>query len=135
LINIGSPDEAADWAHHLREYWQSREPIPHFCEPVDVEVRPANPAAGRPDSENAIITIDAAAGLGTKTAAGIEFARCLLRLANLPNFALDRLSRYEATLWRQVGRILLHSTGLIGANHKKGSGVFVPLIIQILAIQ
>jgi hypothetical protein len=29
-----------------------------------------------------------------------------LRLANLPNFALDRLSRYEATLCRQVGRIL-----------------------------
>jgi hypothetical protein len=26
--------------------------------------------------------------------------------ANLPNFALDRLSRYEATLWRQLGRIL-----------------------------
>ena len=36
----------------------------------------------------------------------IEFARCFLRLANLPNFAFDRLSRYEATLWRQVGRIL-----------------------------
>jgi hypothetical protein len=36
----------------------------------------------------------------------IEFARCFLRLANLPNFALDRLSRYEATLWRQTGRIL-----------------------------
>ena len=35
-----------------------------------------------------------------------EFARCFLRLANLPNFALDRLSRYEATLWRQVGRML-----------------------------
>jgi hypothetical protein len=29
-----------------------------------------------------------------------------LRLANLPNFALDRLSRYEAILWRQVGQIL-----------------------------
>jgi hypothetical protein len=29
-----------------------------------------------------------------------------LRLANQPNFALDRLSRYEATLWRQAGRIL-----------------------------
>ena len=25
---------------------------------------------------------------------------------NLSNFALDRLSRYEATLWRQAGRIL-----------------------------
>jgi hypothetical protein len=35
-----------------------------------------------------------------------EFARCYLRLANLPNYALDRLSRYEATLWRQVGQIL-----------------------------
>jgi hypothetical protein len=36
----------------------------------------------------------------------IEFARCFLRLANLSNYALDRLSRYEATLWRQAGRIL-----------------------------
>ena len=39
-------------------------------------------------------------------APNVEFARCFLRLANLPNFALDRLSRYEATLWRQAGRIL-----------------------------
>jgi hypothetical protein len=30
----------------------------------------------------------------------IEFAHCFLRLANPPNFALDRLSRYEANLWR-----------------------------------
>jgi hypothetical protein len=36
----------------------------------------------------------------------VELARCFLRLANLPNLALDRLSRYEATLWRQAGRIL-----------------------------
>ena len=36
----------------------------------------------------------------------VEVARCFLRLANLPNYALDRLSRYEAILWRQVGRIL-----------------------------
>jgi len=32
--------------------------------------------------------------------------RCFLRLANLPNFALDRLSRYEAILWRQANQIL-----------------------------
>ena len=37
---------------------------------------------------------------------GIEFARCFLRLANLPSYPLDRLSRYEATLWRQAGQIL-----------------------------
>jgi hypothetical protein len=36
----------------------------------------------------------------------VELARCFLRLANLPNFALDRLSRYEATLWCQARRIL-----------------------------
>ena len=36
----------------------------------------------------------------------VELARCYLRLANLPNFALDRLSRYEAILWRQAGQIL-----------------------------
>jgi hypothetical protein len=36
----------------------------------------------------------------------VELSRCFLRLANLPNFALDRLSRYEATLWRQAGQIL-----------------------------
>jgi hypothetical protein len=36
-----------------------------------------------------------------------SLAQCFLRLANLSNFALDRLSRYEATLWRQAGRILL----------------------------
>jgi hypothetical protein len=35
-----------------------------------------------------------------------ELARCFLRLAHLPSGALDRLSRYEATLWRQVGQIL-----------------------------
>jgi hypothetical protein len=35
-----------------------------------------------------------------------ELTRCYLQLANLPNFALDRLSRYEATLWRQVGQLL-----------------------------
>jgi glycine/D-amino acid oxidase-like deaminating enzyme len=36
----------------------------------------------------------------------VEFGGCFLRLANLPNFAFDRLSRYEATLWRQTGQIL-----------------------------
>jgi len=35
-----------------------------------------------------------------------DLARCFLRLANLPSYPLDRLSRYEATLWRQAGRIL-----------------------------
>lgn len=36
-----------------------------------------------------------------------DLARCFLRLASLPSYALDRLSRYEATLWRQVRQVLL----------------------------
>ena len=30
-----------------------------------------------------------------------DLARCFLRLANLPNFTLDRLGRYETALWRK----------------------------------
>lgn len=40
------------------------------------------------------------------TGVGVELARSFLRLANLPSFALDRLSRYETALWRQAGQIL-----------------------------
>ena len=35
-----------------------------------------------------------------------HLAQCFLRLANLPSFPLDRLSRYEYALWRQVAQIL-----------------------------
>jgi hypothetical protein len=35
-----------------------------------------------------------------------DLTRCFLRLANLPSYPLDRLSRYEAILWRQAGQIL-----------------------------
>src|SRR3954452_3463277 len=35
-----------------------------------------------------------------------DLARCFLRLAHFPGYALDRLSRYEAILWRQTGQIL-----------------------------
>ena len=35
-----------------------------------------------------------------------DIADCFLRLANLPTFALDRLSRYEHTLWRQARQLV-----------------------------
>jgi hypothetical protein len=41
-----------------------------------------------------------------QVAPDVQLARCFLRLCNLPNYALDRLSRYEATLWRQAAQIL-----------------------------
>jgi hypothetical protein len=36
-----------------------------------------------------------------------DLTRSFVRLANLPTYPLDRLSRYEATLWRQACQILL----------------------------
>ena len=42
-----------------------------------------------------------------------------LRLVNLPNFALDHLSRYEAMLWRQVAQILFALDALDRANHRR----------------
>ena len=57
--------------------------------------------------ENLIETNQAPpASIQTEVVPDIELARCFLRLCNLPNYALDRLSRYEATLWRQAGQIL-----------------------------
>jgi hypothetical protein len=41
-----------------------------------------------------------------QAAPDVELARYFLRLCNLPNYALDRLSRYEAALWRQPGQVL-----------------------------
>jgi hypothetical protein len=35
-----------------------------------------------------------------------DLIRAFVRLSNLPTYPLDRLSRYEATLWRQACQIL-----------------------------
>jgi hypothetical protein len=35
-----------------------------------------------------------------------DLTRAFVRLSNLPTYPLDRLSRYEATLWRQASQIL-----------------------------
>jgi hypothetical protein len=85
-------------AAHLRDYRQNRPLLPGSRDVIHAVFR-------RPDSGNA----DAASHdtYGKKgDASALEFARCFLRLANLPNFALDRLSRYETNLWRQATRIL-----------------------------
>ena len=56
----------------------------------------------------------------------VEFARCFLRLANLPNCALDRLSRYEVTLWRQL-RQTLHSLDALDRRKPQERGRRFPI--------
>jgi hypothetical protein len=94
-------------AEHLRRYRPVRQLLPHsrnliHAAGVECERRDAPKVSlngkGNPEIlPGFAITSDSPA---------IEFARCFLRLANLPNFALDRLRRYEATLWRQADQIL-----------------------------
>jgi hypothetical protein len=82
-------------AEQLRGYRQNRQVLP------DSDVIHA--VFRRTDSDTAS---------NNSIAPAVEFARCFLRTANLPNFAIDRLSRYEAALWRQAGRILLSLNAL-----------------------
>jgi hypothetical protein len=92
-------------AEHLRGYRQARQPLPHQGIIATV--------FGQADLDSHDSCIAAQNRLDKMPTGGIksggptvEFARCFLGLANQPNFALDRLCRYEGTLWRQVGRIL-----------------------------
>jgi hypothetical protein len=76
-------------ADHLHNYRENRQLLSDSRDVIDTLLR-------RADSERNV-----------KADNTVEFARCFLRLANLPNFALDRLSRYEGTLWRQAGQVLI----------------------------
>jgi hypothetical protein len=93
-------------ATHLHERQEIQQLLPRSQE--------VSPAVFRRGSESVLAVAqdlssqkEAVSDFGTTgEIAAIKFARCFLRLANLPNFALDRLSRYEANLWRQAGRML-----------------------------
>jgi len=94
-------------AQQLHDYRQKRELPSNSSEVIHSMFRRAESASGDAASLSAVSNIETLSDSEMKAdATAVEFARCFLRLANLPNFALDRLSRYEATLWRQAGRIL-----------------------------
>jgi hypothetical protein len=63
-------------ANHLQNYWENRQLLSDSRDVIHTLFRRAEPDSKMKDHKT------------------VEFARCFLRLANLPNFALDRLSRY-----------------------------------------
>ena len=96
-------------ANQLREFRQDRQTHPDSRKLVYAMFARADPIDAESDQASHGITT------GTNTVPGpgpepvdpaANLARCFLRLANLPSCALDRLSRYEAILWRQVSQIL-----------------------------
>ena len=94
-------------AQHLHDYRQNRQLLPDSRDVIHAVFRRADSVDAHAVSHSAVTKMETVPNSGKNAGApNVEFARCFLRLANLPNLALDRLSRYEATLWRQAGRIL-----------------------------
>ena len=96
-------------ANHLKEFRQTRRAFltSHevvYAFSVNSERDPAS--YGIKNSTDVVVSSDPNLSESPIDPA-VEIARCFLRLANLQNIALDRLTRYEATLWRQVGQTLL----------------------------
>ena len=95
-------------ADHLREFREGRTQR-KSQEVIYARLGWANSVAAAPERASHDITSGTEARPSSELKPvdpATDLARCFLRLANLPNFALDRLSRYEATLWRQAGQIL-----------------------------
>ena len=95
-------------ADHLREFRQGRHTQPKPQEIIYARFA-ADSVDADPDRASHGVTnaTEARLSSGPKPVdPATDLARCFLRLANLPSFPLDRLSRYEATLWRQAGQIL-----------------------------
>jgi hypothetical protein len=57
--------------------------------------------------EDAVLNADSSPVELSEDEAATDLTRSFVRLTNLPTYPLDRLSRYEATLWRQACQILL----------------------------
>ena len=96
-------------ANHLSEFRRTRQISPPSHEIVYRFFNASSdrqPASGGLAKEPEMNPARTPASTQGQAASDVEVARCFLRLANLPNYALDCLSRYEATLWRQADQIL-----------------------------
>jgi hypothetical protein len=101
-------------ADHLKEFRQTRQALPASREVIYTRFGRVDPVSHDRHLASREITNTTEAipssepnPISPVLDPAVELTCCFLRLANLPNFALDRLSRYEATLWRQTRQILL----------------------------
>jgi hypothetical protein len=96
-------------ADYLREFRQGRQTQPQSQEIIYARFGWADSVDADPDRASHGVTNgkEARPSSGPKSVdPATDLARCFLRLANLPSYPLDRLSRYEEILWRQAGQIL-----------------------------
>jgi hypothetical protein len=92
-------------AKHLLQFRRGRQP--HRDRQKIIDELSANADASqddlRPDQNDLARGIDACAPSPDALA---DLTQAFVRLSDLPTYPLDRLSRYEATLWRQACQIL-----------------------------
>jgi hypothetical protein len=97
-------------ADYLREFRQSRQTQPKSQVIIHAGFGWADSIDADPDRASNEITNGTEARPSSRPKSAdptTDLARCFLHLANLSSYPLDRLSRYEAILWRQAGQILL----------------------------
>ncbi len=100
-------------ADHLSAFRQARQLNPASREVVHALIGRADPVSFEriPALHSVTNGTEAVPSSGAKSVEPAvdptaDLAQCFLRLANLPSYPLDRLSRYEGILWRQAGQIL-----------------------------
>jgi len=91
-------------ARHLLRFRQPRRGSEERQEIIDSTYR--NIAASRDEDELAARMESGSTSISTAANLYDDLTQAFVRLSNLPTYPLDRLSRYEATLWRQARQIL-----------------------------
>ena len=91
-------------AQHLLQFRQRRLASQNRHKIIDTVHR--NAVANENPEDFATGTDSGSASTSTTADPYDDVTQSFVRLSNLPTYPLDRLSRYEATLWRQVRQIL-----------------------------
>lgn len=95
-------------AQHLLQFRQQRHPLQGRQQPGDNTYRLAIIATNDQSCvEPAVGSDDCLPINSDPVVQSDDLTRSFVRLSNLPTYPLDRLSRYEATLWRQACQLLL----------------------------
>ena len=109
-------------AKHLLRFRQLRRSSEQRQEITDSAYR--NIAASRDGDELAAGMESGPTSISTAANPYDDLTQAFVRLSNLPTYPLDRLSRYEATLWRQTRQILLTMQRLSRRKTWEGSRVY-----------
>jgi hypothetical protein len=92
-------------ARHLLQFRLGRRAYLNREKIIDAMYRSANPAENDARQEDDTFVTDNT-NVGSAPADQDGLTQSFVRLINLPTYPLDRLSRYEGTLWRQACQIL-----------------------------